>query len=213
MNAHSYNMADANAVHATALRNADLIYGDGSGVRLGCRLLGSRLRDNVNGTDLFPMLCAKAVESHLSLYLLGAAPGVAQAVADTMRARHPGLRIAGVRDGYFSPEDEPAVIAAINASGADLLLVAFGVPKQEVWLDRHRNVITVPVRLAVGGLFDFYSGRIPRAPLWLRRCGMEWVWRMAQEPRRMWRRYVLGNPLFVARVAWKAARRRAHKGA
>ncbi|HNW79296.1 MAG TPA: WecB/TagA/CpsF family glycosyltransferase, partial [Candidatus Competibacteraceae bacterium] len=120
----------------------------------------------------------------------------------------PGLVIAGTQHGYFSPAEEGEIIARINASGAGVLLVAFGVPRQELWLAEHHEVLLPPVRMGVGGLFDFYSGRIPRAPLWLREIGLEWVWRLIQEPGRMWRRYILGNPLFLYRV-WKQARQEA----
>jgi len=122
-----------------------------------------------------------------------------------MVQRFPDLRIAGARDGYFTTEEEPAVVAEINDSGAAILLVAFGVPRQELWIASRRNELKTPVCLGVGGLFDFYSGRIARAPVWMREIGLEWVWRMLQEPKRMWRRYIIGNPLFLSRV-WRQMR-------
>jgi len=141
-----------------------------------------------------------------SLFLLGARPGVAAAAAQSMRQRYPALRIAGTRDGYFDAAEEPAVIEQINASGADILLVAFGAPRQDLWLHQHRDVLAPPVRMGVGGLFDFYSGRIPRAPEWMREIGLEWAYGLLQEPGRMWRRYVIGNPLFLYRVWWQMQR-------
>jgi N-acetylglucosaminyldiphosphoundecaprenol N-acetyl-beta-D-mannosaminyltransferase len=163
------------------------------------------LRENVNGTDLFPRLCEAASQAGLSIYLLGARPGIAEAAANKMRERYPGLHIAGARDGYFSPEEEAGVVAGINASGAAILLVAFGVPRQELWIERWRTDLQPRVCLGVGGLFDFYSGRIARAPVWMREIGLEWVWRLLQEPKRMWRRYIIGNPLFLSRV-WRQTR-------
>ena len=132
--------------------------------------------------------------------------GAAEQVAENMRRRHPALIVAGVQHGYFDAAEEAAIIERINGSGARILLVAFGVPRQELWLAQHRERLRPPVRMGVGGLFDFYSGRIPRAPLWLREIGLEWAWRLAQEPGRMWRRYLIGNPLFLYRV-WLQARK------
>lgn len=205
VNPDCLNIAWKDAVYRRVLLDADRVLPDGIGIHLGCRMLGTALRENVNGTDLFPRLCAAAASSGLALYLLGARPGIAAAAARNMQQRYPGLRIAGARDGYFTPEEEPEVIAGINASGAAILLVAFGVPRQELWIERWRSVLEPPICMGVGGLFDFYSGRIPRAPQWMREIGLEWVWRLLQEPRRMWRRYVIGNPLFLFRV-WRQAR-------
>lgn len=202
VNPHCLNVAYADPVYREALLGCTRILPDGVGIHLGCRVQGSRLRSNVNGTDLFPRLCERAAEEGLSIYLLGARPGVAELAAEEMRKRFADLRIAGVRDGYFDPGEEPRVIDEIARSGAQILFVAFGVPKQEIWLHAHRESLAVPLRLGVGGLFDFYSGRIPRAPLWFREIGLEWAWRLAQEPGRMWRRYVIGNPLFLWRV-WR----------
>ena len=114
------------------------------------------------------------------------------------------LKIAGTRDGYFDPEEEKAVVDTINESGARILLVAFGAPRQEFWLECWRERLVPPVGMGVGGLFDFYSGRIPRAPVWMREIGLEWVFRLMQEPGRMWRRYIIGNPLFLFRVRQQA---------
>lgn len=196
------NIAYRHTEYHRILTNAARVLPDGIGIKLGCRLLGVELRENVNGTDLFPRLCERAAREGLGLFLLGARPGVAAAAADEMRRRCPGLMIAGVRDGYFAPEELPAVLDQINQSGAGILLVAFGAPRQELWLAEQADRLVPPVRLGVGGLFDFYSGRIPRAPHWMREIGMEWLFRLMQEPGRLWRRYVIGNPLFLYRV-WR----------
>jgi N-acetylglucosaminyldiphosphoundecaprenol N-acetyl-beta-D-mannosaminyltransferase len=168
-------------------------------------MLGQGLRANVNGTDLFPHLCEAAARENLPIFLLGARPGIAQAAADAMVQRYPDLKVAGARDGYFGPDEDKTVVEAINASGAQILLAAFGAPRQELWIARWREHLTVAVAMGVGGLFDFYSGRIPRAPVWMREIGLEWVYRLLQEPGRMWRRYVIGNPIFLYRV-WQQAR-------
>ena len=200
VNPDCLNTAYHHQGYRAALDAMDCVFPDGSGIRLACRLVGINQRANVNGTDMFPLLCERMAVTGQSLFLLGARPGIADAVADNMRARYPGLNIAGTQDGYFDAADTDDVIVTINQSGASVLLVAFGAPRQELWLHEHASALTVPVAAGVGGLFDFYSGRIPRAPLWMRETGLEWIWRLTQEPRRMWRRYVLGNPLFVMRV-------------
>jgi len=206
VNPDCLNIAYGHGRYRDVLSRADRVLPDGIGVKLACRLLGVSLAANVNGTDLFPRLCERATREGLSLFLLGAKPGVAAAVAANMRARYPGLNVAGCRDGYFKPDELEAVLAEINASGADILLAAFGAPKQELWLDEQGGRLAPPVRLGVGGLFDFYSGRIPRAPQWVREIGMEWGWRLLQEPGRMWRRYLVGIPLFLYRVSRQQAR-------
>jgi exopolysaccharide biosynthesis WecB/TagA/CpsF family protein len=205
VNAHCLNTSCKNAAYRRVLRQSHRLLPDGSGVKLALRFQGIALQENLNGTDLFPHLCRKAAEQGLSLYLLGAGPGVAAQAAGNMLKRYPHLKIAGTRDGFFSAAEEDEVIATINRSGADILLVAMGVPRQELWLARHLDKLDTAVNMGVGGLFDFYSERISRAPLWLRKSGMEWVWRLLQEPGRMWRRYIIGNPEFVMR-AWLDAR-------
>lgn len=127
--------------------------------------------------------------------------GDALAAAEWARARWPRLRIAGTNDGYFSPDDSDRVAATVRASGADVLLVAMGAPRQELWIGRYADAAGASATLGVGGLFDYYSGRIPRAPVWMRRLGLEWIFRLLQEPRRLWRRYLVGNLVFLWRVA------------
>lgn len=205
VNPDCLNIAWRNPDYTAVLQGCERVFPDGIGLRIGGRMLGVELRDNVNGTDLFPLLCEAAAGAGRRLYLLGARPGVAAAAAQAMQARYPTLRIAGTRDGYFAVDQEAEVIAEINASGASILLVAFGAPRQEFWIAQHRAMLSPPVAMGVGGLFDFYSGRIQRAPLWMREIGMEWVYRLLQEPGRMWRRYIIGNPVFLCRV-WQQRR-------
>lgn len=206
VNADCLNQAVDNAPYRLVLQHADRVVADGIGVRLAARFAGYQVRENVNGTDYFPQLCRQAAQDGVSLFLLGARPGVAEATAAAMEKAFPGLRIAGHQHGYFTADEQPDVVAAINASGAGILLVALGAPRQELWIDEHREALEVGLALGVGGLFDFYSGRLPRAPHWMREMGLEWVWRLAQEPSRMWRRYLIGNPRFLLRT-WGAGRR------
>lgn len=194
------NIAYTHTEYRQVLQQADRVLPDGIGINIGCRLLNQALLANVNGTDLFPRLCEQAAKGGYSLYLLGGMAGVAEQAALAMQQRYPGLLIAGCHDGFFSDAEEAQLIDTINQSGAAILLVGFGVPKQELWLARVRGQLQPTVSMGIGGLFDYYSGRIPRAPVWLREIGMEWSWRLLQEPGRMWRRYLIGNPLFLYRV-------------
>jgi len=205
VNPDCLNIAYVNPDYRQVLQQASRVLPDGIGVNVGCRIKGIALRANLNGTDLFPRLCETLAETGQSIYLLGAQPGRAEATAQAMQARFPQLRVAGTQHGYFDSSEDAAVIRNINASGADILLVAMGAPRQELWLARYQDELQVPVRMGVGGLFDYYSGSIPRAPLWLREIGLEWVWRLLQEPGRMWKRYLVGNPLFLYRV-WRECR-------
>ncbi len=200
VNAHCVNLAWGDDRYREVVNGADLVLPDGTGMRIAGRLLGHPLRDNVNGTDLFPLLCERLQRLQAPVYLLGALPGLAEKVADWIRRTFPRLPVAGTHHGYFTPEEEPEVVTSIAASGAQVLFVAMGVPLQERWIARNLSATGVRVALGVGGLFDFYSGRIPRAPLWMRRAGIEWVFRLLQEPRRLWRRYLIGNLVFLARV-------------
>jgi N-acetylglucosaminyldiphosphoundecaprenol N-acetyl-beta-D-mannosaminyltransferase len=204
-NAHCINVSVSDEEYRNILRQENaLVLGDGAGVRMASRMTGKMLCDNVNGTDMFPLLCARAVEQKRSIYLLGSSPGIPDQVVARMSAAFPGLHFAGIRHGYFSDAELDSVIAGINATTCDMVLVGFGVPKQEKWISSNRGRINAPVVIGVGGLFDYYSGRIARAPKAMRAVGLEWAWRLAMEPKRMWKRYLVGNFLFVFRICiWK----------
>jgi N-acetylglucosaminyldiphosphoundecaprenol N-acetyl-beta-D-mannosaminyltransferase len=201
VNPECVNRAQRDPIYRAVLARFDWVLTDGIGMVLAGRLLGQRVRQNVNGTDLFPRLCELLGRSGHSLYLLGGRPGVAEGVVDWIGRHHPRVRVAGVHHGYFSAAEAPAVIRGIRASGAAVLLVGLGVPRQERWIAAHSRACGAVVTMGVGGLFDFYSGRIPRAPQWLREVGGEWAYRLVQEPGRLWRRYLLGNAQFLLRVA------------
>ncbi len=186
------------------LQQADHVYPDGIGIAIACKILRTPLKENINGTDMLPFLAEMASLNGLSFFLLGGKPGVAEAMAANMEQKY-NATIAGCHHGYFDHESESGPVQeAINQSGADIVLVAFGAPLQEKWISANQKYLRAGVVLGVGGLFDFYSGNTKRAPRWLREIGLEWVYRILQEPGRMWRRYVIGNPLFLARVLlWK----------
>jgi N-acetylglucosaminyldiphosphoundecaprenol N-acetyl-beta-D-mannosaminyltransferase len=193
-----------NPVAAEALHNADLTYPDGVGAVWAARrrLALDPATDpgprRVAGIDLAQRVLELAAGAGTPVYLLGAGPGVAEEAAGRQRAWLPGLQIAGWRDGYFSPADEEAVVGVVRASGAAILLVAMGAPKQEMLLHRHRDEWGAAVALGVGGSFDVWAGRAVRAPEWVRRAGVEWLYRLAREPKRVRRQLVL--PRYVARV-------------
>jgi exopolysaccharide biosynthesis WecB/TagA/CpsF family protein len=207
INAHCVNLAQRDADYRQALDHADYLLPDGSGMAIAARLADESLGENLNGTDLFPEICRHAARRGQSIYLLGGKPGIASAAARTMCALHPELRIAGTRHGFWSLQDEEAMIADINASGAAIVMVGLGVPLQEKWIARVRDRLSARIVMGVGGLFDYYSGAIPRAPAAVRAAGCEWAWRLLQEPRRLFVRYVIGNPLFLMAAAahgWQA---------
>jgi len=198
-NAHCANISCRNRAYQEALLSSGLNLADGIGLRIAAKLKRTPIRQNVNGTDLFPRLCDMLQTSGDSIYLLGGRPGIAHSVAEWIGKQYPDTVVAGYRDGYFPPCDEDSVAEAIRHSGASILLVAMGVPGQELWIRRNLPKTGVRVAIGVGGLFDFYSGRIPRAPVWMREVGLEWTYRLIQEPGRMWRRYLIGNWTFLAR--------------
>ncbi len=198
-NAHCANVSCLDAAYHQTLLASALNLADGVGLRIAGKLKRTPVRQNVNGTDLFPRLCAMLEGTQESLYLLGGRPGVAESVAEWIRKRYPNTAIAGYRDGYFNRVDDASVAEEVKRSRASVLLVAMGVPNQELWIQRNVQQTGVRVAIGVGGLFDFYSGRIPRAPEWMREMGLEWTYRLLQEPGRMWKRYLIGNWTFLAR--------------
>jgi N-acetylglucosaminyldiphosphoundecaprenol N-acetyl-beta-D-mannosaminyltransferase len=197
-NAHTMVTAAKNPALAEALQQSDLLLADGSGVRWGSALLGKPLVYNLNGTDLVPSLCENGAAKNLSIYCLGAKPGIAEEAAAKMKKAYPGLIIVGIQHGYFSETQTPQLLEAIRVARPHLLLVAMGVPLQEIWIDRYASQLPGITCMGVGGLFDFVAERVVRAPYFIRAVGMEWLWRLAMEPKRLWRRYIIGNLLFLS---------------
>ena len=199
-NAHAVNLATSDPPHLAVLRSADLVLNDGKGVMLGARLLGRDFPADLNGNFFTPLLLERAALRGWRTFLLGAEPGVVEHAAEVLIERHPGLVVSGTRHGYIRPDENEKVCETIRVSGAELLLVGMGMPRQERWT--YENLTATGCRLAstVGAFFDFQTGHVQRAPAWLNRIGLEWVHRLAMEPRRLWRRYLLGNPLFIGRV-------------
>ncbi len=211
-NVHAINLACRYPWFADILRDADLVFCDGEGVRLGARMLGARLPPRITYADWAWQLATWCRGENASLFLVGAAPGVAAEAAARLTAHAPGLTIAGIRHGFFDlardSGDTVAVIDAINRARPDILIVGLGMPAQERWVHEHRHRIDAPVVLTGGAVFDYVSGRQRRAPAWMTRHGLEWLGRLVSEPRRLAGRYIAGNPLFLARVLRQRLRRR-----
>ncbi|MEM7252244.1 MAG: WecB/TagA/CpsF family glycosyltransferase [Pseudomonadota bacterium] len=200
VNAHCLNIAVENEDYRAVLERAPWVFPDGSGVRYASKMVGTPVLENVNGTDMFPILCARLADEGISVFLLGGEPDVNEKVVNKVRARHPKLHIAGAHHGFFA--DDREVVHEIASSEADVLLVAMGVPEQEIWIDRYKDELGVNAAIGVGGLFDFVAEKFERAPSFVRRLGFEWLYRLSQDPKSKWRRYVLGNPVFL----WRACR-------
>jgi N-acetylglucosaminyldiphosphoundecaprenol N-acetyl-beta-D-mannosaminyltransferase len=185
---------------------------DGQPIVWASRLVGRPLRDRVPGVDLMFALIARAAERGHRVYFLGARPDVVERVVARARREHPGLVVAGHRDGYWQPQDEAAVVDGIAESAPDILFVAIGSPAKERFLATWKEPIGAGFVMGVGGSFDVYAGVVRRAPPWVQRLGLEWVYRVFQEPRRLWRRYAGDAPAFAILVVREVAARRRRSG-
>lgn len=193
----------------TACRSGDLIVADGVPVVWVSRLAGVALPERVAGVDLTARLLAEGASRGLSAYFLGARPEVVRSLADYCRCNHPGLKVVGWRDGYFDPADDAKIAAEIGRLAPDMLFVGMPSPFKETWCQRHRDALRVPVIVGVGGTFDVLTGYVRRAPRALQATGLEWAWRLAMEPRKMWRRYLRTNTEFLWLAAQEIFRLRA----
>lgn len=185
----------------SSVKSADLIGADGVPLVWASRLLGNPLPGRVNGTDLMYRLLERADEKGYRIFFFGARDEILQAVLTRVRFEYPGVQIAGWQNGYFKPEDEWNIARKIRASRADILFIAFGTPKKEIWVKRYLQAMGVPVVHGVGGSFDVFAGLIPRAPVWMQKAGLEWFFRLLQEPGRMWKRYLVTNSVFIGLLA------------
>jgi len=211
LGAEMANLAHDDDRYREVLNSAALVVPDTIGIVLASRWIGTPLPERVAGIDLIERLCALAAQRGLPIFLLGGAPGIASAAGLALEQRHPGLVIAGVESGYFRDEASGPVIERIRNSGARLVLVGLGFPRQEYWIHDHLAELGPAVCIGVGGSFDVISGRLARAPLAVRRVGLEWLYRLLHEPRRLWRRYARYNPRFVVSFARQYARHRASR--
>jgi N-acetylglucosaminyldiphosphoundecaprenol N-acetyl-beta-D-mannosaminyltransferase len=189
------------------VNRCELVTADGVPIVWASRLLGDPLPGRVNGTDLMYRLFARAEERGYRVYILGARAEVLEEAVRKIRGDYPALRIVGYRDGYFDPGDDERVAREIRAAAPDILFVAISSPRKEYFLGRQRARMNVPLVLGVGGSIDVVAGVVTRAPVFMQRAGLEWLWRLLQEPRRMFRRYATTNTRFIALVAQALVRR------
>jgi N-acetylglucosaminyldiphosphoundecaprenol N-acetyl-beta-D-mannosaminyltransferase len=202
VNAHCLNLAFRDPSLRRFLNGADVVFCDGFGVKVAARVLGGRIGERITYADWIHALCDLAESEGFSVYFLGGRPGVAGKAAGELRKGRPGLEVSGTHHGLFEksgPENE-AVVREINALSPDVLLVGMGMPLQERWLMQNHESLNARVFLTGGAVFDYASGELRRGPRFLTDNGFEWLARLLMEPRRLWRRYLIGNPLFALRV-------------
>lgn len=189
------------------INRAGLVTPDGAGVVWAARFLGTPVPERVTGVDLVEALAARAAKKGWRLFFYGAAPGVAEKARDRLLSRYPGLKISGTAHGYLPPREEEDLLARLKALRPDILLVALGAPKQERWIARHLEELGIPVAIGVGGALDVLAGEARRAPLWMQRKGMEWLYRLLKDPKRVKRMMAL--PKFIWGVWRQALKERA----
>jgi N-acetylglucosaminyldiphosphoundecaprenol N-acetyl-beta-D-mannosaminyltransferase len=195
LNAYCVYQADQDAHYREILDQADLVLPDGIGLRIGTWILGGQMKENCNGSDFSPICISSASKAGYQIFLLGGKPGIADKAAEKLKELVPDVLIAGTHHGYF--ENDEKVISKINQSGAQLLLVAMGVPRQEKWIMRYRDRLNPTVCFGIGALLDYLSENVQRAPLILRRIHLEWFWRFFVEPKRLFKRYFIYGPYFI----------------
>ncbi len=194
--------ARRNPEFAAVLEQTDLCLADGIGLLWAARRQGRKLPERVTGSDGVPLIARRASEQGWRLYLLGAGPGIAERTGGILQARYSGLRVVGAYAGTPADVDAAEIIARVREAHPDILFVAYGAPKQDVWIGKHRAALGVPVMMGVGGSFDFIAGVQKRAPLWVQRLNLEWLFRLLSQPWR-WRRQ-----LALPRFAWAVVRER-----
>jgi N-acetylglucosaminyldiphosphoundecaprenol N-acetyl-beta-D-mannosaminyltransferase len=198
VNVNAMNIARADERFARSLNEAEVVFCDGYGVKLGARLLGVRISHRLTHMDWIDLMFAQLERDGRSVFLLGGKRVVTRACALRISERYPNLRIAGWHHGFFEKEGaaSDAVVRLVNTTEADVLMVGFGMPLQEFWLDANREALSAPVLMSVGALFEWYSGAERRAPSWMSQRGVEWLWRLMHHPVRLFPRYVIGNLAF-----------------
>lgn len=205
VNAHTLNLAARDNELLGALSRSSLVMNDGFGLSLAARMRSERFPENLNGSDFTVRLLELAATNGWGIFLLGGEPGVAETAASRLVERIDGLRIVGTCHG-FTAESDDLLAKRVRNAGAAMLIVAFGSPGQETWIDRNLAATGALIGVGVGAFLDFSAGKVVRAPRWMNVLGIEWCFRLAQEPRRLWLRYIVGNPLFLLRV-WRDRRR------
>lgn len=200
INVHSVNTALATPDYYAALQRCPAVYCDGFGVYLACKILGQPIPARLCTTDYVFPICEALGREGMSIYILGNPPGVAERAAQILQEHSPGLVVKGTHSGYFDAEEEAQIITEIRELKPDLLWVGMGNPVQELWVEKHREALNVPVTLTCGAMMECVSGALKRPPAWMCDHGLEWLYRLLTQTSRTWRRYLIGNPLFLWRV-------------
>lgn len=206
INAGKINLMRNNDYLTKIVNSCPIINADGQSIVWGSKFLGNNIPERVAGIDIFTNLIRICAEKGYRPYFFGAKQEVVEEVVRVFKSEYPKLDIAGYRNGYFSEEESKNIANQIKESGADVLFVAFSSPKKEYWIKENMDIMQVPFAMGVGGSFDVISGKTKRAPNWMQNCGLEWFYRFLQEPRRMWRRYILGNLKFIRLIVGEKRR-------
>ncbi len=197
INAHCFNIAQKNKKYRDVINSASLLLNDGIGIKIGTAMLGEKVKENMNGTDFIPEALEFAAQKKLNVYFLGAGKGVAEEAKTKIEKKISGIDIVGVHDGYFDEAEEAKIVDEINDKQVDLLIVGMGVPKQELWVAKNIDRFkTLKICIAGGAILDFMAGRFKRAPLFMQNNGLEWLFRLSNEPSRLFKRYAVGIPVF-----------------
>lgn len=197
INAGKVNLMQNNNELVKIINQCPIINADGQSIVWASRYLGHKLPERVAGIDIFIELVKLSAEKGYKPYFFGATQEVVETVVNKFKNQYPSLEIAGYRNGYFSDEESELIAKDIHESGADILFVAFSSPKKEFWIKENIDIMQVPFSMGVGGSFDVVAGKTTRAPKWMQTCGLEWFYRFIQEPRRMFKRYIIGNFKFL----------------
>ena len=200
LNADCVNRYFKDKEYARIIDSAEIVYADGQAVVWGSGLFGVRLPERVNAGDFFLDFCKKCEEKEIKLFFLGSKGDTSEKCANNLLKKLPQLKIVGTNDGYFDEIKEKEIIKKISELGVDILIVGMGSPLQEKWISKNIDKLNVKVCWGVGALFEYYSGNVPRAPIGMRKAGLEWLYRLIVEPKRLWKRYLIGNVIFVFRL-------------
>ncbi|EUJ26122.1 beta-1,4-N-acetyl-mannosaminyltransferase [Listeria floridensis FSL S10-1187] len=204
LNASKVYLIDHNERLQRIVNQAEIVSADGSSIVLAGRFLGQKVPERVTGIELFLNVVKLAAKRGYRVFYLGATDAVVQRVAAKQQAQYPTLQVAGYRNGYFSDGEAVKIAKQIRASQADILFVGFSSPQKEFFIDQYKETMGVPFIMGVGGSFDVVAGKTKRAPRWMQKVGLEWFYRFLQEPRRMFKRYLLSNSYFI----WKVLKER-----
>lgn len=212
VNVDFIRLAQENLEFRAVINRSDLAIADGMPLVWASRWLGEQLPERVTGVELVDQCCSMATTKGYRVFLLGGEDGVAQGAAEVLTNRFPGLQVVGAYSppvGPFSDEEDRKMVNMIQEAQPHILFVAFGAPKQDLWISQHRDEINVPLAIGVGGVFNFLTGRVKRAPDWMQKGGLEWFYRVVQEPRRLWRRYFLQDMPTLVKILGDAMHNRA----